>query len=184
MVVVQLPSHVWLFVTPRTAAHQSSLSLTIFQSLPRFMSTASVMPSRHLILWRPILLPSIFPSIMDFSSESLVHIRWPKHWHFNCIINLFKEYSGLISLMMTSLISMLSKGLLGVFSSTTVQRHQFFSTPLSLQSTSHNHTYQWEDHSLDYTIYIDDTVYIDYIVFLYTKGNQVSFLFIKDEKVV
>ena len=79
-VVVQWPSHVRLFATTWTAAHQASLSLTISRSLPKFMSVALVMPSSHLILWHPLLLlPSIFPSIRDFSSESAVSIRWPKY---------------------------------------------------------------------------------------------------------
>ena len=82
-VIVQSPSF-WRFVTSWTAAHQTSLSLTISRSLPKFMSIASVMPSSHLILWCPLLLlPSIFPSIRDFSSESAVRIRWPKYWNQN-----------------------------------------------------------------------------------------------------
>ena len=67
-------------------------------SLPKFMSIALVMLSSHLILWCPLLLPSIFPSIRDFSSESAVHIRWPKYWSFSFYINPSDEYSGLISL--------------------------------------------------------------------------------------
>ena len=66
--------------TPWTAAHRASLSLTISWSLSKFMSIASVMPSSHLILWSPLLLPSTFPSIKDFSKESAVCIRWPKYW--------------------------------------------------------------------------------------------------------
>ena len=82
--------------TPRTAAGQASLSLTISQSLPKFMSIASVMPSSHLILWHPfLLLPSIFPSIRDFSNESAVHIRWPKSW--SCSFSPSSEFSGLTS---------------------------------------------------------------------------------------
>ena len=68
------------------------------RSLPKFMSTASVMPSSHLILWHPLLLPSIFPSVRDFSSESAVHIRWPKYWSFSFGISPSHEYLGLISL--------------------------------------------------------------------------------------
>ena len=98
MFVVQLPSHIPLFVTPWTAACQASLSLTIFQSLPEFMFIASVMPFSHLILWHPLLLPSIFPSIRDFSNEFSVCIRWPKYWSFSFSINPSSEYSGLISL--------------------------------------------------------------------------------------
>ena len=78
VVVVQLLSRVRLFTTPWAAARQSSLSLTISRSLPKFMSIESVMPSSHLILCRPLLLlPSIFPSIGVFFSESALHIRWP-----------------------------------------------------------------------------------------------------------
>ena len=99
VVVVQLPSHVWLFATPWTAARQASLSLTISQSLPKFMSIVLVMPSSNLILWCPLLLlPSIFPSIRDSSNESAVCIKWPKYWSFSFSINPSNEYSGLISL--------------------------------------------------------------------------------------
>ena len=93
---VQLPSRVRLLVTPCTAAHQASLSLTISQSLLKFLSIASVMSSSHLILWRPLLLPSsIFPSIRNYSNESAIHIRWPKYWSFS--MSPSNEYSGLIS---------------------------------------------------------------------------------------
>ena len=79
VVVVQLASHIWLFATPWTAACQAFLSLTIFLSLPKFMSIELMMPSNHLILCCPlVLLPSIFPSIRVFSNESTLHIRWPK----------------------------------------------------------------------------------------------------------
>ena len=94
-VVVQSPSYVRLFATPWTTACQASVSLTISQSLPKFMSIASVRPSGHLIPWcSPLLLPSIFPSIRDFSNELAVHIRWPKYWCFS--INPSNEYSRLI----------------------------------------------------------------------------------------
>ena len=97
--VVQLPCRVQHFVIPWTAAHQTSLSLTISPNLPKFMSIASVMPSRHLILWCPLLfLPSIFPSIRDFSNESAVYIRWAKYCSFSFSISPSSEYSGLISL--------------------------------------------------------------------------------------
>ena len=95
---VQLLSCVRLFVTLRTAAHQASLSITNSQSLPKLMSTESVMPSNHLILCRPLLLPpSVFPSIRVFSDESVLHIRWPKYWSFSFSISPSNEYSGLIS---------------------------------------------------------------------------------------
>ena len=91
-------SHVWLFMTPWTAASQASLSLTLSQSLPKFMSIESVMPSNHLILCHPLLLlPSIFPSIRVFSNESAVCIRLSNYWSFSFTISPSKEYLGLIS---------------------------------------------------------------------------------------
>ena len=96
VVVVQSPGHVQLFPTPWSIAHQASLSLTISQSLPKFMFIALVMPSSCLIFWHPLLLPSIFPGIRDFSNESFVLIRWPKQWSF--CISPSSEYSGFISL--------------------------------------------------------------------------------------
>ena len=99
--VVQLLSHVWLFATSWTAAHQSSPSFTISQSLLKLTSIESVMPSNHLILCRPLLLPpSIFPSIRVFSNESALCIRWPKYWSFSFSISPSNEYSGLISIRM------------------------------------------------------------------------------------
>ena len=85
-------------MTPWTAAHQAPLSFTICQSFLKFMSIEFVMLSNHLILCRPLLLlPFIFPSIRVFSSESALHIRWPKHWSFSFSISPSNEYSGLIS---------------------------------------------------------------------------------------
>ena len=81
---VQLLSHVRLFATPWTAAHQASLSITNSRSSLKLMSIESVMPSNCLILCHPLLLlPSIFPSIRAFSNESVLHIRWPKYWSFS-----------------------------------------------------------------------------------------------------
>ena len=95
---IQLLSHVQLFATPWTAAHQASLSITNSQNLLKLMSIESVMPSKHLILCRPLLLlPSIFPSIRVFSNESVLRIRWPKYWSFSFSISPSNEYSGLIS---------------------------------------------------------------------------------------
>ena len=95
---VQSLSHVQLFANPRTAARQASLSITNSQSLFKLMSIELVMPSNHLILCRPLLLPpSIFLSIRDFSSESVLCIRWPKYWSFRFNISPSNEYSGLIS---------------------------------------------------------------------------------------
>ena len=89
-------------VTPWTAAHQASLSITNSQTLLKVMSIESVMPSNHLILCRhPLLiLPSIFPRIRVFSNESALHIRWPKYWSFSFNISPSNEYSGLISFRM------------------------------------------------------------------------------------
>ena len=85
------------FVTPGTAAYQTSLSITIPQSLPKLMSIKSVMPSNHLILCHSLLLlPSIFPSIRVFSNDSVLLIRWPKYWSFSFSISSSNEYSGLI----------------------------------------------------------------------------------------
>ena len=86
---------------PWTAARQASLSITNSQSLLKLMSIESMMPSNHLILCHPLLLlPSIFPSIRIFSTESVLHIRWPKYWSFSFNISPSNEYSGLISFRM------------------------------------------------------------------------------------
>ena len=98
---VQSLSHVQLFATPWTAACQAPLSITNSQSLPNLTSTELVMPSNHLILCRPLLLPpSIIPSNRGFSNELVLHIRCPKYWNFSFSINLSNEYSGLISFRM------------------------------------------------------------------------------------
>ena len=95
---VQQLGHVWLFGTPWTAARQSAPSITNSWSFIKLMSIKSVMPSNHLILCRPLLLlPSIFPIIRVFSSDSVLCIRWPKYWSFNFSISPSYEYSGLIS---------------------------------------------------------------------------------------
>ena len=96
-VIVQLLSHVWFSVTPRTAAYQASPSLTISQRLLRFMSIELVMLSNHLILCCPLLLLLSIFHIRVFSNELALHIRWPKYWSFSFSISLFNEYSGLIS---------------------------------------------------------------------------------------
>ena len=96
--LVQSLSHVWLFVTPWTAASQASLSITNSQGLLKLMSIESVMPSNNLILCHPLLLlPSMFPSIRVFSDESALCIRWPKYWSISFSISTSNEYSGLIS---------------------------------------------------------------------------------------
>ena len=100
VVVVQFLSHVWLFVSPWTAACQASLSFTICWSLPKLMSNESVMSSNHLILCHPLLLlPSIFPSTRVFSNESALWIRCLKYWNFSPSTCPSNEYSRLISLI-------------------------------------------------------------------------------------
>ena len=135
IVVVQLLSHVQLFVTQWTAAYQASLSFTISRSLLKLTSIVSMMPSNHLILCCPLLLLlSDFPSIMFFSSELALHIRESKYWSFS--ISPSNEYSGWISFRIDWLI-LLSKGFSRVFSSTTVWKHRFFRAQPSLWSNSH-----------------------------------------------
>ena len=97
---VQSLSRVQLLATPWTSGHQASLLITNSQSLPKLMSIESVMPSNHINLSRPLLLPSIFPSIRVFSNESVLHIRWPKYWSFSFNISPLNEYSGPISFRM------------------------------------------------------------------------------------
>ena len=95
--VVRSLSHVWLFATPWTVAHQASLSFTVSRSLCKLKFIKSLMPSNRVILCRPLLLlPSVFRSIRVFPSESAVHIRWPKYWSFTFSISPSKDYSELI----------------------------------------------------------------------------------------
>ena len=133
VVVVRSPSCVWLFVTPWTAAHQPPLSFTIYRSLLKLMSTETVMPSNHLILCLPLfLLPSIFPSIRVFSNEWALWIRWQSTRVSASASVLPVNIQSWFPLGLTGLISLLSKGLSRIFSNTTVQKHQFFGTQLSL----------------------------------------------------
>ena len=98
---VQPLSRVWLFPTPWTAACLASLSITNSRTLLKLRSIESVMPSNHLILYRPfLLLPSIFPSIRVFSNESTLRMRWPKYWSLSFNISPSNEYLGLISFRM------------------------------------------------------------------------------------
>ena len=126
--------------TPWTAAHQASLSITNSRSLLKLMSVESVMRSNHLILYRPLLLlPSIFPSIRVFSSQSVLPIRWPKYWSFSFNISPSNEQPGLISFRMGWLDLLAVQGTLKSLVNTTVQKHQFFSAQPSSQSNSHIH---------------------------------------------
>ena len=142
---VELLSHVWLFATPWTAVRQASLSITNSWSLHKLMSIEAVVPFNHLILCCPLLLlPSIIPSIRVSSNESIIHIRWPKHWSFSFSISLPKNTQDWSPLEWTGWISLQFKGLSRAFPNTTVQKHQFFGTQPSSQSNSHIHTWLLE----------------------------------------
>ena len=118
---VQSLSHVRLFATPWIAACQASLSITNSWSSPKLMSTKSVMPSSHLLLfWPLLLLPPIPPRTRVFSNESTLHMRRPKYWSFSLSISPSKEHPGLISSGWNCWVSLQSKGLSRVFSNTTV----------------------------------------------------------------
>ena len=148
---LQSLSHIQLFETPPTVAHQAPLSSTISWSLLKLMSIESVMPSNHLILCLLLLLlPSIFPSIRVFSNESILCIRWPKYWSFSFTISLFNEYSRLICFSMDQFDLVAVQGTL---KSLLQYRSSKVSVPgvsVSLWSSSHIHTDYWENHSFDY----------------------------------
>ena len=138
-------SRVWLFETPWIAARQASLSITNARSSLKLKSIKLVMPSSHLILCRPLLLlPPIPPSIRVFSSESTLHMRWPKYWSFSFSISPSKDIPGLISFRMDWLDLLAVQGTSRVFSNTTLQKHHFFGAQLSSQSNSHIHTWLQE----------------------------------------
>jgi len=144
-------SPIRLFVTPWTAARQASLSITNSQILLKLMSVESVMPSNHLILCRPLLLPpSIFPSIRVFSNESVLCIRWPKYWSFSFIISPSSEYSGLISFRMDWLDLLAVQGTL----KSLLQHHSSKASILQCSAffivqLSHPHMTNWKNYSFD-----------------------------------
>ena len=118
---------------------------------PKAMSVELVMPSNHLILCHPLLLPpSIFPRIRVFSNESALRIMWPKYWSFSFSISSVSEYSGWFLLGLTGLISLKSRGFSRVFTSTPVWKHQFSGTQPSLWSNSHIRTWLLEKTWFDY----------------------------------
>ena len=138
-------SRVRLFATPWIAACQASLSITSSWSLHKLMSIESVMPSNHLILYHPLLLlPPIPPRIRVYSNESTLCMRWPKYWVSASTSVLPMNTQDWSPLGWTGWISLESKALSRVFSNTTVQKHQFFSTQLSSQCNSHIHTWPQE----------------------------------------
>ena len=134
-------------MTPWTAAHQASLSITNSQSSLRLMSIESVMPSSHLILCRPLLLlPSIFPSSRVFSNESALHLRWPKYWSFSFNISPSNEYSELISFRIECLDLLAVQGTLK-----SLQHHSSKAMVLSFlySPTLTSICDYWKNHSLD-----------------------------------
>ena len=145
-VVVQLLSHVWLFVTPWTAAHQASLSFATSQSLLKLMSIESMMPHNYLTLSRShLLLPSVFPSIRVFSKESVFASGGQSIGASASASVRPMNIQDWFSLGLTGLISLQAKGFSRVFSNTTVQKHQFFgATQPSLWSNSHYWT-NWKN---------------------------------------
>ena len=140
VVVVQSLSCVWLFAIPWIAARQASLSFTIFRGLLKLMSVESVMPSNHLILCHPLLLPLIFPSIRVSSNKSFFASGGQSIGTSASASVLPMNIQDLFPLWSTGLISLQYKGLSRVFSNTTVQKHQSFSTQPSLWPNSHIHT--------------------------------------------
>ena len=130
------------FALPWTAACQASLSITSCQSLLKLMSIELVMPPNHFILYHPLLLlTSILPSFRVFSNESVLRIMWLKYRSFNFSISPSNEYSGLISFRIDWLDLLEVQGVSRVFSNTAVQKHEFFSTQISLWSNCHIRTW-------------------------------------------
>ena len=130
------------FAIPWTAACQASLSITSCQSLLKLMSIELVMPPNHFILYHPLLLlTSILPSFRVFSNESVLRIMWLKYRSFNFSISPSNEYSGLISFRIDWLDLLEVQGVSRVFSNTAVQKHEFFSTQISLWSNCHIRTW-------------------------------------------
>ena len=143
---VQSLNHVWLFLTPWTAAHQASLSITNSQSLLELMSIESVMSSYHLILCHPLLLlPSVFPAPGSILMSQFFASGGQSIGVSASISVLPMNIQDWFPLVLTGWISFQSKGLSRVFSNTTVQKHQFFGAQLSFTSI-HDH---WKNHSLD-----------------------------------
>jgi len=149
---VQLLCCVQLFVTPWTATRQASLSFTMSWNLPKLMSIELVMPSNHLILYHPLfLLPSIFPSMRVFSSES-ARLRWPKCWSFSLSISPSNEYSGLISFRIDWLDLLAVQKTFKILSQhhslklSILQRSALFMVYLS-----HQYMLTEKNHSFDYT---------------------------------
>ena len=137
--------------TSWTAARQAFLSFTISQNLFKLMSIELMMPSNHLVLYCPLLPPSIFPRIRVFSNVLDLCIRWPKYWSFSFSISPSNQYSGLMSFRIDWFDLLPAKGLSRVFSSTTIRRHQSFRLSLFYCSALTSLHDYWKNHSFDYT---------------------------------
>ena len=138
---VQSLSRVRLLATPWTAARQASLSITNSQSLLKLTSIELVIPSNHLVLCRPFLLPpSIFPSIRVFSNEPVLCIRWPEYWSFSFSISPSNEYSGLISFRVNWLDLLAVQGTLKSLFQHHSSKASILNTQISLYSNSHIHS--------------------------------------------
>ena len=150
--LVQSLSGVQLFPTPRSIACQASLSITNSLSLLKLMSIESMMSSNHLILCHPFLfLPSISPSIREFSNESLLHIRWPEYWGFGFSISPFNEFSGLISFRTDWFDLLAVQGTLkSLFQHHSVKASILWCLAFSGPTLTSIHNY-WKNHSFDHT---------------------------------
>ena len=152
-IVVQSLGHFRLLVTPWTAARKTSLPLTVSWSLLKLMSIESVMPSNHLILYcHLLLLPSLFPSISIFSSESVLHISWPKYLSFSFSIIPSNEYSGLISFRTDWFYLLAVQGTLkNLFQHHSSKTSTFQCSMFFMVQLSHPYITPGKKHNFDYT---------------------------------
>ena len=146
---VQAISHVRLFATPWTAARQASLCIATSRTLPKPMSIELVVPSNHLILCHPLLLPSVFPRVRVFSNESDLCIRWPKYWSFSFSISSSNEYSGLISFRIDWLDLLAVQRTLKSFPTTPVKSISSSVLSFLYDPAVTSTRYDWKNHSLD-----------------------------------
>ena len=157
--VVQSLSCIWLFVTPWTATHQTSLSFTISQSLLKLISTELMMPSNHFILCCPILLlPSVFSSIQVFSNESALYIRWPKYWSFSFSISPLSEYSGLISFRIAWLDLAVQGTLKSVFQYHTLKASILWCSAFFMVQLSHLYMTTWKTIALIIRTFVSEVI--------------------------
>ena len=154
-VVVQSFIPGWLFATPWTAALQTSLSVTISQSLLKLMPIESVIPLNHLILCYLVLLPSIFPTIRIFSSELALCSRWPKHCSFSFSISPSHEYSGLISFKVDSFNSLQSKRCSFIAKQKQKQKKNHTTVHHKIITKSHGLRISLEEKNSEFTVLLD-----------------------------